>query len=265
MKHSFFLLFFLLSVLISFPASSTSTKNLSNTEPEKISSPDSLPSSSPQSISIIALGLGLNPALTQSAIEQLPKDIMVGIYSFSENIPDILKWLESKPHPLILQYPMEPGGFPEEDPGPLPLLTGIENNENVKRIEKALSNYPVCKGVANFKGNLFLSSSYHFIPVLEAILSKKMFFLETSPPLRPLAITKKSYYKAHFQITPLTSPSDIQALLTNIEDAALLEQQPIVVSFWLSPSTLKFLLEWVPRLEAKKIPIRPLTFEEPHG
>ena len=55
--------------------------------------------------------------------------------------------------------PMEPFDFPDSDPGPHTLRSGIERDANGQRLEWALSRFTGYAGVTNLLGQRFLTDS----------------------------------------------------------------------------------------------------------
>jgi polysaccharide deacetylase 2 family uncharacterized protein YibQ len=58
-------------------------------------------------------------------------------------------------HEVLLQIPMEPFDYPDNDPGPQTLLTTLAPEQNLDRLFWHLSRFQGYAGIANFMGARF--------------------------------------------------------------------------------------------------------------
>ncbi|MDP1340887.1 divergent polysaccharide deacetylase family protein, partial [Klebsiella variicola] len=76
---------------------------------------------------------------TAHAIETLPPEVTL---SFAPYGPRLQEWIDKAReagHEVLLELPMEPFGYPQNDPGPHTLLTGGNTAENISRLEWLMS------------------------------------------------------------------------------------------------------------------------------
>lgn len=69
-------------------------------------------------------------------------------------------WIEearAAGHEVLLEVPMEPIGYPANDPGPRPLLTSLSAEANAKRIADVLPLAEMAVGLTNHMGGRFLA------------------------------------------------------------------------------------------------------------
>ena len=70
-------------------------------------------------------------------------------------------WLRaraSEGHEVLLQAPMEPFDYPDNDPGPQTLLTSLTPEQNVDRLHWLMSRFQGYVGIAGSMGARFTAS-----------------------------------------------------------------------------------------------------------
>ena len=73
-------------------------------------------------VSLIVGGLGLNAVTTRAAIERLPPEVTLSFVPYAENLQGWIDQARAQGHEVMLEMPMEPTGYPDNDPGPYTLL-----------------------------------------------------------------------------------------------------------------------------------------------
>jgi len=71
----------------------------------------------------------------------------------------------------MLQIPMEPFDYPDNDPRPQTLLTSLDGGQNVDRLQSLLARARGYVGIANFMGSRFSASEQALAPALRETAS----------------------------------------------------------------------------------------------
>ena len=103
-------------------------------------------------------GLGLNAKTTRQAIEDLPPEVTLSFVPYAEGLQGWIDLARSNGHEVLLEAPMEPLDYPQNDPGPYTLMAQDPPQETVKRLEMLLSRATGYFGLTNYLGGRFLSS-----------------------------------------------------------------------------------------------------------
>ncbi len=103
-------------------------------------------------ISLVVGGLGLSERLTARAIETLPAEVTLSFAAYSENLQDWIDRARADGHEVLIELPMEPFDYPNNDPGPHTLLAEAGTAENDRRLMWLLSRASGYAGVANYLG-----------------------------------------------------------------------------------------------------------------
>jgi polysaccharide deacetylase 2 family uncharacterized protein YibQ len=110
------------------------------------------------SIALVIGGMGLNAAVTQSAIDDLPPEVAL---SFAPYTQDLQTWIDRARlagHEVLIEAPMEPFDYPNNDPGPNTLLADGSAAENERRLAWLLSRVTGYFAVTNYLGARFSAS-----------------------------------------------------------------------------------------------------------
>jgi len=103
-------------------------------------------------LSVIVGGLGLSESLTAEAIETLPAEVTLSFAPYADNLQDWINRARADGHEVLIELPMEPFDYPNNDPGPHTLLVDAETIENTRRLTWLLSRSSGYVGVANYLG-----------------------------------------------------------------------------------------------------------------
>ncbi|MBX3480029.1 MAG: divergent polysaccharide deacetylase family protein [Caulobacter sp.] len=110
-------------------------------------------------VALIIGGLGLNPAYTRRAIELLPPEVTLSFAPYADGLQQWIDLARANGHEVLLETPMEPNDYPQNDPGPFTLLAGGAPGEIVKKTEWVLSRATGYFGVTNYLGSRFVTSN----------------------------------------------------------------------------------------------------------
>ena len=94
-------------------------------------------------VGLLVAGMGLNQADSEAAIRSLPGGVTLGVFALCSDSAKLLSAARAAEHEYLLSIPMEPQGFPLNDPGPQALMTTLSREENRPRLDWALSRIEV--------------------------------------------------------------------------------------------------------------------------
>ena len=90
-------------------------------------------------------------------------------------------------HELLLQVPMEPFDYPDNDPGPQTLLTSLTPEQNIDRLHWVMSQFQGYVGLANSMGARFTASETSFAPILHETAKRGLIFVDDGSNPRSVA------------------------------------------------------------------------------
>lgn len=205
-------------------------------------------------LSIFVVGLGLYPELTEEALN-LPQEIMLAYYPRSPEIASQIENATSKGFDVYMMCPMEPVYYPQNDPGPNTLLTGLPEEENLKRLNDLLSLSPFIKGLVSYQGSLFMTSEEDLAPIMKALAAKDKIFIDSSNAPQSKIKTvcheqKTTCYQTIFQLDQELSGESLKKTFKEVEKALKNKERVIIFGF-AYPITLEALTSWLKESESK--------------
>jgi polysaccharide deacetylase 2 family uncharacterized protein YibQ len=129
-------------------------------------------------VALVIGGLGLNAKTTRDAIEQLPPQVTLSFVPYAEGLQGWIDLARSNGHEVLLEAPMEPLDYPQNDPGPYTLMAQDAPQETVKRLEWLLSRATGYFGVTNYLGGRFLASDQASATLASALRQRGVAFID---------------------------------------------------------------------------------------
>jgi hypothetical protein len=215
-------------------------------------------------IAVVLTGLGLSDGATEAAIERLPAAVTL---SFSPYARDLERWIalaRARGHEVMLDLPMEPTTFPNDDPGPQALLISLSPQANLDRLDWVLGRGSAYVGIAGSMGSRFTASRDAIEPILREVKERGLLFLDrrtTEESLvaalaeeigLPHAVNNRSVDERQ------ASRVAIDARLAQIERIALTDGAAVAMA-QPYPVTLERLAEWTAELTARGFAIAPIS------
>lgn len=122
------------------------------TRPDAAYAADFEPAPGAPTIALVVGGLGLSERLTARAIEILPAEVTLSFAPYSDDLQAWIDRARADGHEVLIELPMEPFDYPNNDPGPHTLLAEGGESENNRRLLWLLSRASGYAGVANYLG-----------------------------------------------------------------------------------------------------------------
>lgn len=129
-------------------------------------------------VALVIGGLGLNAKATRQAIETLPGEVTLSFVPYAEGLQGWIDLARAHGHEVLLEAPMEPLDYPDNDPGPYTLMAGDPPQETVRRLEWLLSRATGYFGVTNYLGGRFMESDKGMGAFLGAIRQRGLAFVD---------------------------------------------------------------------------------------
>ena len=214
-------------------------------------------------IAIIVSGMGISQSATAHAIETLPPEVTLSFAPYGPNLQDWIDKARAAGHEVLLELPMQPYGYPENDPGPYTLLTTLSEKENQARLNWLMSRFAGYAGVMNYQGARFSNSATALTPVLDAIDKRGLMYIDNGASARSLApgIAEKEglpFAIADSIVDPQQSPDVISKSLEGLETTARQSGTSLGVASGF-PATVDAINDWASDLSAKGLALVPAT------
>lgn len=214
-------------------------------------------------VAIVVTGLGLNEAGTLDAIDSLPGTVSLAFAPYGRTLERTVTAARADGHELLLELPLEPFDYPDNDPGPETLLTGQSPRANLDKLFWLLARMGGYVGVINHMGARFTASGGDFSPVMEELGSRGLGYLDDGSSNRSLAArlaatNRVPFSRADLQIDRTPSRTAIVAALDELVARATAEGHAIGIASAL-PVTIAALSEWSRLAEDKGVLLVPVS------
>ncbi len=214
-------------------------------------------------IAIVVGGVGLSQATTADAIVKLPPAVTLAFAPYGTDLERQAARAREDGHEILVQVPMEPFDYPDNDPGPHTLVTSTQSNETIDRLAWVMSRLPGYVGVMNYMGGKFTASDAALTPVLREVGGRGLLYLDDGSSPRSLAPSlatslKVPAAKADVIVDAQPRGAAIDDQLARLEAVAR-EKGVAIGSANALPVSIDRIAAWAKTLEAKGIQLVPLT------
>ena len=214
-------------------------------------------------IAIIINGLGLSSIGTQNAIDRLPPDVTLALAPYGEDLDGWMQQARRKGNELLLQVPLEPFDFPDNDPGPHTLLVSLKSGEMLERLNWVLSRATNYVGTIADMGSRFTSTAPSMEFLLNKLKDRGLVFVDSGTSSRSVAGEVADGLKMPFSgvdvvLDETPREEDIDAKLLQLESIAR-SRGVAVASGSALPVTVRQLEKWVQGLEQRGLQLVPVS------
>ena len=214
-------------------------------------------------VAIVIGGLGIGAAKTADAIMKLPSAVTLAFTPYGTDPGKLAERARAQRHEILLQVPMEPFDYPDNDPGPQTLLTTLTSEQNIDRLYWHLSRFQGYAGIANFMGARFTATDTVMQPIIREAAKRGLGYLDdgSSPRSAAPALTAGQampFVKADFTIDTVPTSAEIDRTLVKLETLAKERGLAVGVASAL-PISIDRLAAWIKTLDSRGIMLVPLT------
>lgn len=207
-------------------------------------------------VALVVGGLGLNAQATREAIETLPPEITLSFVPYSEGLQGWIDLARQRGHEVLLEAPMEPVDYPENDPGPYTLLASSPPTETTRRLEWLLSRATGYFGLTNYLGSRFLASDPAMAAFTTSLRARGLAFVDDGQAAgRGLGVPRASAARV---IDEQLSTTAIDRQLLALEAQALEGGQALGSGF-AYPLTIAQVASWAHSVEQRGYQLAPAS------
>jgi uncharacterized protein len=214
-------------------------------------------------ISIVIGGLGIGAAKTVDAITKLPGAVTLAFTPYGSDPAKLAERARAQRHEILLQIPMEPYDYPDNDPGPQTLLATLGAEQNLERLFWHLGRLQGYAGIANFMGARFVATDAAMQPIIrEAARRGLAYFDDGSAPRSVAAALAQSqampFARGDVAIDAVPTAAEVDRALARLEDIAK-ERGFAVGTASALPVSIERIAAWSKGLETRGVLLAPLT------
>jgi uncharacterized protein len=214
-------------------------------------------------IAIVVGGLGIGGAATTDALGKLPGPVTLAFTAYAGNLPELAARARAEGHEVLLQVPMEPFDYPDNDPGPQTLLTSLEASQNIDRLHWLMSRFQGYVGIANQMGARFTSSEPALAPVLREVSKRGLLYLDDGSSQRSLVsqiagANNLTFGRSDAVLDTVPTAADVDRALGRLETLAR-ERGTAVGMASALPVSIERIANWAKTAEARGLLLVPIS------
>jgi hypothetical protein len=214
-------------------------------------------------IAITVGGLGLSRRQTLAAIEELPPEVTLSFVPYANDLQTWVDLARAHGHEVMIELPMEPFDYPNNDTGPYTLLTSLSEGENAQRLNWLLSRATGFFAVTNYQGGRFVTERRAVDPVMAALSARGLGVVQDAATPRSAVPGAASAHRVPFRAAdrildsqPLAEAIDRQLL--HLEALALERGSALGAGFGYA-ATIEQIKSWAETLSYKGYVLAPAS------
>jgi polysaccharide deacetylase 2 family uncharacterized protein YibQ len=212
-------------------------------------------------VALILGGIGLRAGLSEEAIRTLPRNVALAFTPYAPNPIPLIEAARERGFETLLALPMEPTGFPMNDPGHRALLTGLSAGENAQRLEWLLARFPGHVGavgaLTSMRGDRFAALAEPFAQMQLALNARGLLYFDARPgaphPQRAWGFT------VDVVVDEPHTRGEIEQRLAQLERLARERGGALGYLGEVTPVSLERLAAWSGGLDARGVALAPVT------
>jgi polysaccharide deacetylase 2 family uncharacterized protein YibQ len=214
-------------------------------------------------IAIVIGGVGISASGTADAFGKLPAPVTFAFAPYGVDLEKMAAQALAENHEVLLQVPMEPFDYPDNDPGPQALLTSLSADQNVDRLQWLMSRFQGYVGIINYMGARFAGAEPALAPVLRETAKRGLIYVDDGSAPRSVASQIAGSHNLPFAKTDLVldaipTPIEIDRALARLEMTAR-DNGTAVGHADAQPATVARISEWTKKIEARGFVLVPIS------
>jgi polysaccharide deacetylase 2 family uncharacterized protein YibQ len=214
-------------------------------------------------IAIVVGGLGVSASVTRLAMEKLPGPVTFAFLPYGADVDAQATSARAEGHDVLLQTPMEPFDYPDNDPGPQTLLTSVGMDQNLDRLHWLMSRFQGYVGIANYMGARFTSTEQALAPVLKEAARRGLIYVDDGSSPRSLAgqianANNLPFAKAEVALDAVPTPAHIDQALVKLEVLARQHGAAVGIASAM-PASIERIAQWAKAAEGRGFVLVPIS------
>lgn len=213
-------------------------------------------------IALIVGGLGVSAKATAEALAKLPAAVTLAFVPYGSDAAWVAR-ARGEGHEVLLQVPMEPFDYPDNDSGPETLLTSLAPQQNIDRLHWLMSRFQGYVGLINMMGARFTASEQAFAPVLREVAKRGLMFVDDGANPRSVAgriagANNLPFVKAEVSVDSVPTANEIDRALGRLEMIARERHVAVGIASAL-PVSIAQIAKWIKSAQSRGLLLVPIT------
>ena len=213
-------------------------------------------------VAILLAGLGMNEADSLAATS-LPAPVSLAVTPYATRLDKFLAAARTSGHELFLSLPMEPQGYPLNDPGNRAMLTGASPATNAQLLEWALTRFSGYVGatgaLGDMRGERFAAAADQMAPLQDTLSQRGLLYVDPRPNAMRRAGQLPTTRGVDLVLDDPAGADELDRNLARLEKRARDRGAAIGLAGRPSPLTVDRIAVWATGLEARGVALAPVS------
>ena len=214
-------------------------------------------------VALVVTDLGLSQSGTQEALRVLPPPVTLAFAPYGGSLDRWTSKARQGGHELLLQVPLEPFDYPDNDPGENTLLTGAGAEKNATNLHTVMARFTTYVGLINYMGGKFTADADALDPLMVEVAKRGLMFVDDGSSARSVAgrvagKRETPFARADLVIDAVPTPEEITGRLAQLEQIARTRGTALGVTS-ARPAAIKAIVDWSKSLESRGITLVPVS------
>jgi uncharacterized protein len=214
-------------------------------------------------IGLLLAGVGLNEDDSSAAIHDLPRGVTLAVSPYATKLPRLLAEARLAGDEYLLSIPMEPQGFPANDPGRRALMTSLSSAENLDRLRWLLAHADGYAGVTNalsaMRGERFAGVADQIDPVLTEVGRRGLLYVDARPAGSGGLAIQRHVWSHDVDVVVDEPIDDIDVKLAQLEQIAHDKGDALGLAGAPSPVVVQHIAAWASGLLDRGLVLAPVS------
>lgn len=212
-------------------------------------------------VAVVIADIGISTTQTEDAIRRLPAGITLAISPYAPRPSLVAERARAKGMESLAAIPLEPAGYPLNDPGNRALLTGRSAPENFNNLEWVLSRFQGYVGtigvIGGMRGERFAALEQGFLAMQEVLRSRGLLYIDARPGApAPARAWGRS---VDVILDEPATRAQIERRLAELESLAKARGSALGLAHAATPVVVDRLQAWAAELEERGVALAPVT------
>jgi polysaccharide deacetylase 2 family uncharacterized protein YibQ len=209
-------------------------------------------------IALVLGGLGIGQSATAEAIAKLPPAVTLAFAPYGSDLDQTVARARDDGHEVMLQMPMEPFDYPDNDPGPHTLTVRAKPQENIERLHWIMGRFTGYTGLLTFMGAKLTADETALAPILKEIAGRGLLVVDDGASVRSTIRPGPATFRAQMILDANPRADAIDRELQRLEDIAR-ERGVAIGTGSALPLTIDRIARWSKALEERGIQLVPVS------
>lgn len=175
----------LLEASVTYPGTMLPRISVDRRSPMLVYAAAAAPADGRPRVALMLTGIGMLASEDEVAVRSTPAAVSLAFSPYAYHPDPLLQQARALGHEVLMSAPMEPVGFPLNNPGAHALLTGDAPALNLQQLEWSLTRFAGYVGVTSAMGNLrgerFADNPTLMQPVLAELAQRGLLYIDAHP------------------------------------------------------------------------------------